>query len=356
MLLPPMKKLRFVLFAATTVLGTVVLLLGALLAADVYAHKRVERSVGVNRQGYRGPVAGRKQPGETRIVMLGGSTVFGFDVEWDDTIPAALERRLREHDPKTRVINLGFISEGALAFVPTLESYAYLDYDVVCLYEGYNDVLGDAEPNRVLRRHSSPVFRLTGYFPILPLVLREKAMTLRHGSVAVAYESERSAPKTVFRPSVAKRASAAALETTATVAQTIDRELGRLSDLQVSPRHDGPGCAPPWSHYCAAVAAAVRFALAEKASVVVVSQPRLLGDRAERHLSQQRALAEMLAHDFAGEPRLRHVDASHAVDLSSQAVTFDGLHLNRDGNMKVAETLVEPIRDLVKPAQHRASR
>ena len=150
-------------------------MVGVLLVADLYAHHRVERSVGVNRQGYRGPVAGRKQPGETRVVMLGGSTVFGYDVEWDDTIPAALERQLRAHDPKARVINLGFIGEGALAFVPTLESYSYLDYDVVCLYEGYNDVLGDAEPNRYLLRHSSPVFRLTGYFPILPLVLREKA-------------------------------------------------------------------------------------------------------------------------------------------------------------------------------------
>ena len=355
-----MTKRRFAAFATGTVLVTVALLAGVLLAADLYAHHRVERSVGVNRQGYRGPVAGRKQPGETRVVMLGGSTVFGFDVEWDDTIPAALERRLRDRDPKARVINLGFISEGALAFVPTLESYAYLDYDIVCLYEGYNDVLGDAEPNRRLLRHSSPVFRLTGYFPILPLVLREKAMTLRHGSVAAAYESERSAPhpsaaaapgapapKTVFRPNVANRASALAMETTAAVTQSIDRQLGRFSDLDVSPRHDGPGCAAPWQHYCRAVAAAVRFALARQASVVVVSQPRLLGEHAERHASQQRALAGMLQHDFSGEPRLRHVDASDAVDLSSQTVTFDGLHLNRDGNSKVAATLVEPIQDLV---------
>ena len=347
-----MTKRRFAAFATGAVLGTVTLMVGVLLAADLYAHHRVERSVGVNRQGYRGPVAGRKQPGETRVVMLGGSTVFGYDVEWDDTIPAALERQLRARDPKARVINLGFIGEGALAFVPTLESYSYLDYDVVCLYEGYNDVLGDSEPNRSLLRHSSPVFRLTGYFPILPLVLREKAMTLRHGSVAAAYESERSGPKTVFRPNVANRASAVAMETTAAVTQSLDRQLGRFSDLDAAPRLDGSGCAPPWRHYCNAVAAAVRFALARQAAVVVVSQPRLLGDRAERHASQQRALGEMLARDFAGEPRVRHVDASGAVDLSSQAVTFDGLHLNRDGNTKVAATLVEPIGTLIDARRH----
>ena len=334
------------MFATGVVLGTVLLLAGVLLAADLYAHRRVERSVGVNRQGYRGPVAGRKEPGETRVVMLGGSTVFGFDVEWDDTIPAALERQLRERDPTARVINLGFIGEGALAFVPTLDSYAYLNYDIVCLYEGYNDVLGDAEPNRFLLRHASPVFRITGYFPILPLVLREKAMMLRFGSVAAAYEAGRSEPKTVFRPNVANRASAVAMETTAAVTQSLGRQLARFSDLDVSLRHDGPGCAPPWQHYCSAVAAAVRSALARQASVIVVSQPRLQGDRAERHASQQRALAGMLARDFAGELRLRHVDASEAVDLSSQAVSFDGLHLNREGNSKVAAVLVEPIRSL----------
>ena len=342
-----MTRRRFVLFAASAVLGTTLLLAGLLLAADLYAHHRVERSVGVNRHGYRGPVAGRKRPGEMRVVMLGGSTVFGFDVEWDDTIPAALERQLRARDPNTRVINLGFIGEGALAFVPTLSSYAHLDYDLVCLYEGYNDVLGDAEPNRFLLRHASPVFRLTGYFPILPLVLREKAMTFRHGTVAAAYEAGGSGPRPVFRPHVANRASAAALEATAAVTQSIDRQLGRFSNLDVSPRPQGPGCDPPWQHYCSAVAAAVRFALARQASVLVVSQPRLQGERAERHASQQRALAEMLARDFAAEPRVRRVDASEAVDLSSQEVTFDGIHLNRDGNSKVAAVLVEPIRELI---------
>ena len=343
-----MTKRRLAAFAAATVLGTVVLALGALLAADLYAHHRVERSVGVNRQGFRGPVAGRKQPGEVRIVMLGGSTVFGFDVEWDDTIPAALERRLREHDPKIRVINLGFIAEGSFAFVPTLESYAYLDYDIVCLYEGYNDSLGDAEPNRYLGRHSSPIFRATGYFPVLPLVLLEKAGTLRHGSVAAAYQPGRSAPATVFRPNVANRAAAVAMETTAAVTQSISRQFERFSDANVSRPHTGPGCAPPWQEYCSNVAAAVRFALARQASVIMVSQPRLRDDRAERHASQQRALAGMLARDFAGEPRLRHVDASDAADLSSQAVTFDGLHLNRDGNMQVAARLVEPVQRLIE--------
>ncbi len=351
-----MTKLKLAAFATGAVLGTVLLLAGLLLAADLYAHSRVERSVGVNRHGYRGPVVGRKEPGETRVVMLGGSTVFGFDVEWDETIPAVLDRQLRAIEPRTRVINLGFIGEGALAFVPTLSTYSYLDYDVVCLYEGYNDVLGDADPNRFLLRHRSPVFRMTGYFPILPLVLREKAMTLRYGTVAAAYAAGRSGQaQTVFRPNLANRTSAAALEATAAVTQSLGRQLDRFSDHQAAARYDAPGCAAPWRHYCNSVAAAVRLVLDQRKAVVVVSQPRLRSDRAQRHASQQRALAGMLARDFSGEPRVRYVDASQSVDLSSHPVSFDGLHLTRDGNAKVAAALLEPIRAVVR-AQRGESR
>jgi hypothetical protein len=65
----------------------------------------------------------------------------------------------------TRVINLGFNNEGAFAFLPTLQDFRYLDYDIVCLYEGYNDLPGDEGPNTAVFRHESPIFRLTGLFP-----------------------------------------------------------------------------------------------------------------------------------------------------------------------------------------------
>ena len=48
-----------------------------LLAADVYLHWRVQNAGAVNVWGYRGPVVGRKQPNEIRVVVLGGSTAFG---------------------------------------------------------------------------------------------------------------------------------------------------------------------------------------------------------------------------------------------------------------------------------------
>src|SRR6185436_17513101 len=96
-----------------------------------------------------------KAPGEIRIVMLGGSTVYGFDVEVEDALPAQLEHAMAGVTPNVRVVNLG-----------------------------YNDILGDASPNTLQKRHASAIFRSIGYFPILPLVLREKATFLRQSSGA----------------------------------------------------------------------------------------------------------------------------------------------------------------------------
>ena len=71
--------------------------------------------------------------------------------------------------------------QGAYGFVTDLSDFAYLDYDIVTLYEGYND-LPQIPPrggaNYLLWRRSSPVFRWTGYYPLLPVALREKADAL----------------------------------------------------------------------------------------------------------------------------------------------------------------------------------
>jgi hypothetical protein len=346
-----LSRLKRVVFAVIAVTGSFALLLVVLIGADLYAHSRVERSAGLNRHGYRGPVVGRKQPGDIRVVMLGGSTVFGFDSEVEDALPAQLDRLVKARDSHVRVVNLGFHQEGAVSFVPTLRSYAYLDYDIAILYEGYNDILGDASPNNSQKRHASPVFRAIGYFPILPLVLHEKAGFLRQGPAQTP--AQPGGAPVVFRPGLANRTSAGALDATSAFAAALERQLGRIVDPVETTPHTGPGCGAPWSHYCGSVGAAVRFALDRGKSVLVVGQPQLKYGEADRHASQQRALAEMLARDFPGNPRVRYVDLADAVDLSNNSVAFDGLHLSREANAIVAARLVEPVRQMV--AVHRTS-
>lgn len=340
-------------FAAITAAIPVLLITLTLFGLDLYLHKRAERSAGLNRWGYRGPVVGRKQPGETRVVVLGGSTAFGYGVPWFEAPPAILERQLNAARPTSpvSVVNLGFNNEGAYAYRFTLDDFRFLDYDVAVFYDGYNDMKGDDGRNTSLFRHDSPVFRLTGYYPILPLVFAEKAMLLRTGGDLMAgYAALRGEEKTVFTPSLADRASATALESTVAVTESLGRQLGRFSSAPVAPPlpterqpETAEGCAFPWSFYCQSMHAAVRHALDMDKRVMVVLQPRLLDPIRPAHTSQQTALAGMLRRSFGTEPRFLLVDLTGAVDLSDRNLCFDGMHLSTDGVQREVTALVGAV-------------
>jgi hypothetical protein len=351
------KKIVFALVAMSL---SVVAALFLLLVADLVLHARAERSAGLNRYGYRGPVVGRKQEGELRVVMLGGSTVFGYGVGWTESIPAQLEPRLqsRLRRPVT-VVNLGFNNEGAFAFVPNLEDFDYLDADVIVLYEGYNDLPGDTGVNRAVFRRHSAIYRAVGYFPILPLYLEEKAMTLRHGSdLNVGYDAERrrvAKEKVVFEPNLAKRTSAGALEAIAAMTRALDGQLEETRNVPRPPAIAASasklGCTFPYVTYCESVAAAVRFGLDRGKGVVVGAQPRIDGREGSlMHALQEQVLNGMVTTIFASDRRVVYADLSDLLDMHDTTVTFDGMHLNPIGNGKVADALVEPILKAVEGA------
>jgi hypothetical protein len=345
------SRRKFIAFAVAAVALVLAVGLVLALAADLVLHYRAERSAGLNRWGYRGPVVGRKQPNEVRIAMLGGSTAFGYGVIWNESIPAMIEQRLNQQHPERTwtSVNLAYNTEGAYAFLPNLKDFAHTDYDLVVLYEGYNDLSGDQQPNYVTVRQQSPVFRATGYFPVLPLWLREKALMLRGGgNIERGYEDARSTPgdQTVFRPNLAARASASALQAAADVASALEQQFDSpLPALAAGPAAvSGSGCEPPWSSYCDSQRRAIDYALEEGKRVLVVSQPQLAGDTPrERHRLQQEALVAMLSQRYASNPRVAHFAVGTRVNLSDLDVSFDQMHLSVDGNRIVADALVDPI-------------
>lgn len=343
-----LSRKKFAAFAVLAVALSVTVMLVLLLAADLILHRRAERSAGLNRYGYRGPVVGGKAPGELRVVMVGGSTVFGYGVAWDESLPFYLEARLRERLQRpVSVVNLGYNNEGANAFVPNLEDFEDLDYDVVVFYEGYNDLPGDISVNAAVYRRQSALYRLTGYYPILPLYLRERAQLLRHGDIGTAYKTEAGEEvKTVFRPNVAQRTTAAALETLNAMTQMLESQLGKVAAESSKPA--GPqsalGCTAPWLNFCEAVAAGVRFARARGAAAVVVGQPALVAPQADvSHVRQLEMLSGMLARTFGNDPGVVWTDQSKTVDLHSLEVTFDSMHLKPDANRQLADALVDPV-------------
>jgi lysophospholipase L1-like esterase len=318
----------------------------AILLADIYLHFRVQNLAGVNVWGYRGAVVGRKSPGEIRVVVLGGSTAFGYGLPANESWSFYLEELLNSSGSgqKYRVVNLGAPGQGAYGFAFDLADYAYLRYDVVILYEGYND-LGNpmafdptpAVVNHYLWRRQSPVFRLTGYFPILPLVFREKAMALRSGGqLDAAYRGE-----VHFSPGLAARMTASALTSAATVAEAVGRRVGRLTDGAALSHAQLDTTS--WRSYTDSVVKAVADARTRGARVIVVTQPYI----SDAHVAQQRALTAAIASRFDDDSGVRHVNLGTAVDLRDSSVAYDGIHLVARANRTIAEHLVQPVREIL---------
>jgi hypothetical protein len=342
---------RRLLFAVVACLLAGGMTLIALVAVDVYLHWRTQDIAGVNVWGYRGAPVPAKSRGERRLVMLGGSTAFGYGLPAHESIPAFLEEQLNAQQRGAfRVVNLGAPGQGAYGFQFDLADYDYLDYDAVLLYEGYNDLGSDGvpadvpqrkAPNYLLWRRESPVFRLTGYYPIFPLVFREKAMAMMHGGdLNAAYGGE----QVVFRPTLATRASASALAAAASIGETLERQIGALSETPDATPSSDPACRPRWKQYCAAVHDAVRFARERDKRVLVITQPFV----SDSHFEQQSDLAAMLAARFGGDAAVRHVDLGRTIDLRDRAIAYDGLHLVAEGNAKVAAHLVQPVLELLR--------
>ena len=335
------------LFVAGAIAVGLLLPFAALVALDVHVHHKFERGVLFNVWGYRGPVAGRKQPGEFRTAVLGGSAAFGFGVKWEDSMPARLEQKLAGHTPPIRVVNLAYNGESAYSFPITMDDYAYLNYDMVLIYEGYNDLFGDpASPRQAVFRHESPVFRLTGYLPVFPIVAREKASVMVYGDTRAVYEHAHKT-NTVFTPDLATRTTAEMLKSAASVGESLERQLGRVMSNPAPPaalRADGSGCSGTWAPYCQLMFATVAKARAQHKQVLVVTQPYLLGEKVRAaHQAQQREMADMLARKFGGDAAVQYVNLGDAVDVSNPEMSFDRMHLTELGNERIAAALVEPV-------------
>jgi len=195
--------------------------------------------------------------------------------------------------------------------------------------------------NYLTWRHQSPIFRWTGYLPILPLVLNEKAMSLMHGGdLNAAYESR----EIVFRPGLATRMTAGALKATADLEQALERRFGRLTDSAASASTAYDATSGRWAQYCGAVQAAVRKARQHSQTVIVVTQPYL----SDLHVDQQRALALSLEREFGGDSRVRYVNLGRTVNLRDPQLAYDGLHLTAAGNQQLAAALAPAVLEMTR--------
>lgn len=344
---------RRLCFATCAIVIGTLLPLAAITAVDVHLHHKFERGVLYNVWGYRGPVLGRKSRGEYRVAVLGGSAAFGFAVRYEESMPALLEDRIRERQPSTRVVNLAYNGEGAYAFIPTMEDYAYLRPDAVVLYENYNDLLsGPSRPTHQVFRRESPVFRLTGYLPLFTIVAREKASVLLYGDTRGVYSQAYHA-QTVFTPGAAKKTGAAILQSAAAIGESLDRQFDRIVAQPAAPGRiaaSASGCDGTWRAYCGLVHDAIRWARSRHIQVLVVTPPYVLGDQLRAaNIAQQQEVADMIRKDFAADADVRYVNLGDTIDLSDPSLSFDRMHLTFEGNARIAAALAGPVINLRTP-------
>ena len=100
--------------------------------------------VNINSFGFRGVEISKEKPENVyRIIMLGGSTLFGYGATSDETtIPGFLQKKFEttDSDFKVEVINAG--SSGAYSKTETLYvKHKLLDFDpdLIIVYDGWND-------------------------------------------------------------------------------------------------------------------------------------------------------------------------------------------------------------------------
>jgi hypothetical protein len=301
-----------------SVLAGEALVLAALaaVAADLGAHKRVENLGGLNIRGYRGPVAHQRQPNELRIVFAGGTRAFGWGEPPSSTTVAAVRFELtrvldRPNKPLMPIvaINLGQLGAPPESYARTLEHFAYLRPD----YIGIFDDLGATGPNRPFE--PSGVFTLTGYQPMLPLVLEEKGAVTKTRTVG------------------------ASLEYAGRMLAALDCALARVAG---GVRDASPASAASVEAYAEAMTAAIDVAHRQARGVVVVLAP-IDSDR-QRH--SREALATRLKARNAA-PWLRVVDLSDQADLYDPPLRLDGFSFGAAGSSTAAEAIAPAFLDLI---------
>jgi len=334
-------NLRPYLLNIFLLLSTLFICFLLILGLDLYAHAKFLNMSGLNYKGYRGEVVKNKEGNEIRLVMLGGSTAYGYGVRYNEAVPAELEaylqKRFDERDPRKKisVVNLAYNNEGAYAFINNLKDFSYLDYDYAVIYDGYNDL---SIANTTTFRHSDPVFRTFGYMPILPLVIKEKIMTIRSGgSLEDAYRGK----KVVFEPNKKDIIKMAVLNGVLDVCNKTENVIGRLNKVKDADFDREELKRDRWAWYKYYMKKTVDYTLAKNKKIIIITQPYLN----DSHVEQQRALQEMLMNNYKDSKDVIYINLGKAISLEDKELTLDGMHLTAKGCRAMAAIITEKIGD-----------
>jgi hypothetical protein len=318
--------------AIAFVLQALVLFAVAVVALDLYAHKRAEGLAGLNVWGYRGAVAHQKQSNEIRLVVIGGARAFGLGSAASWTVATVVRQQVmlaidRPGRPIRDMVSLTLAWPGALpeSYTSTLDRFAYLKPDYICIYDDLG--VGGA----LLREERSGTFALTGYWPALPVALQEKGMLWRFGSVRAGYVTQlRPAPPS----GLLYRAAGAGLQLAGRALSGVD---GLFAHAAVAHRADDS------ERYAMQLMAVVDAALARSRGVVVAVSPAELPLQA----STARSVLPRLEARVSTAKRLRLVNLAEEPMLLDASQRFDDWNYGGDAIAAAAKRIAPAVIDLI---------
>lgn len=292
----------------------------------VYRNKPSQQSPAgtsrINAQGFRGADwTLEKRPGVKRVIVIGGSVVFGWGFEDDaQAIPALMQAKL---GPTVEVYNaavMGYLSVQELVLLET----ELLDYapDVVVVCDGWNDFYHAAITPPDQRAPKSITF----------------------AEVEQVLERGRQTGRNVLRASALFRA--------------MERRLGG-DPVHARACNDRPELVARYRRNLELMA---RIAQAYGAKVVLAVQPEVsqrtppltpeLQEYFERELvgrgyfevarARYPAVREA-CREVAAQQGAEHVDCTPVVDAVPGEVFVDGCHLNAGANAAIADALADAV-------------
>src|SRR5262245_13390718 len=117
----------------------------AFALADRRYHQR-DPVFGVNQWGYRGEARAEREPGEIRVALVGGSAAYEAALPNEATLASSLFFELRNagspSNQEYSVVNLAEPRLAADSYAATIRHYAFLDPEVVVIFDGYDRFVG----------------------------------------------------------------------------------------------------------------------------------------------------------------------------------------------------------------------
>lgn len=258
-----------------------------------------------NIHGYRGEVLGAKEQNEYRIACFGGSTTYGFGVAENESWPAQLQKQLGK---SYSVINLGANNQGMFGISHDIEYYEDLNFDMAILYQGETD----RDPSQ-LRDYNSrgddPIFYLFGYKPILGFYIKEMIRKIT--------PEKKDETKPIFKNH----------ENNEALKAKVNEHYIEANAVASSMMNKGE---KPYAAYIEKLDHVLQKLTSKKIRTVVVCPINAFS-------SIQQYLVRQLIET-------KYINSVEYINLNQlftnlNEVSFDGMHLKKEGNLKIAEYL-----------------